>query len=99
MTRVIVNPGVCGFTTTIEVDKVSKRRVKVVITSDCEMVIELGESFTEVDAGQALKQGQALSEYVHATCPVPIAVLKAIEAEAGLTVPCDVTILFDSRQA
>ena len=98
MTRVIVNPGVCGFTTTIEVDKVDKRRVKVVITSDCEMVTELGESFTEVDAGQALKQGQALSEYVHATCPVPIAVLKAIEAEAGLTVPCDVVILFDSRQ-
>ncbi len=98
MTRVIVNPGVCGFTTTIDVNKVSKRRVKVVITSDCEMVTELGESFTEVDAGQALKQGQALSEYVHATCPVPIAVLKAIEAEAGLTVPCDVVILFDSRQ-
>ena len=98
MTRVIVNPGVCGFTTTIEVDKVDKRRVKVVITSDCEMVTELGESFTEVDAGQALKQGQALSEYVHATCPIPIAVLKAIEAEAGLTVPCDVVILFDSRQ-
>ena len=98
MTRVIVNPGVCGFTTTIDVSKVSKRRVKVVITSDCEMVTELGESFTEVDAGQALKQGQALSEYVHATCPVPIAVLKAIEAEAGLTVPCDVVILFDSRQ-
>jgi len=98
MTRVIVNPGACGFTTTIEVDKVSKRRVKVVITSDCEMVTELGESFTEVDAGQALKQGQALSEYVHAACPVPIAVLKAIEAEAGLTVPCDVVILFDSRQ-
>ena len=42
--------------------------------------------------------GQALSEYVHATCPVPIAILKAIEAEAGLTVPCDVVILFDSRQ-
>ena len=98
MTRVIVNPGACGFTTTIDVNKVSKRRVKVVITSDCEMVTELGESFTEVDAGQALKQGQALSEYVHATCPIPIAVLKAIEAEAGLTVPCDVVILFDSRQ-
>jgi hypothetical protein len=42
--------------------------------------------------------GQALSEYVHATCLVPIAILKAIEAEAGLTVPCDVVILFDSRQ-
>ena len=98
MTRVIVNPGHCGFTTTIEVDKVAKRRVKVVINSDCEMVTEMAESFTEVDAGQALKQGQALSEYVHATCPVPIAVLKAIEVEAGLGVPCDVVILFDSRQ-
>ena len=99
MTRVIVNPGHCGFTTTIDVGKVAKRRVKVVITSDCEMVTELAESFTtDVDAGQALKQGQALSEYVHATCPVPIAVLKAIEVEAGLGVPCDVVILFDSRQ-
>ena len=98
MTRVIVNPGACGFTTIIEVNKVAKRRVKVVITSDCEFVTELGESLVEVDAGYALKQGQALSEYVHATCPVPVAVLKAIEAEAGLTVPHDVLILFDSRQ-
>ena len=81
-----------------KVDKVAKRRVKVVVTSDCELVKELGESLVEVDAGYALKQGQALSEYVHATCPVPIAILKAIEAEAGLTVPCDVVILFDSRQ-
>ena len=97
MTRVIVNPGICGFTTTIEVDTVAKQRVKVVITSDCEMVTKLGESLTEVDPWEALKQGQALSEYVHATCPVPIAVLKAIEAEAELALPCDVVVLFDTR--
>jgi hypothetical protein len=29
---------------------------------------------------------------LHATCPVPIAVLKAVEAAAGLALPCDCSI-------
>ena len=38
MTRVVVNPGVCGKKVTIDAEKVGKRGVRVDITSDCKMV-------------------------------------------------------------
>ena len=44
MTRVIVKSGICGFIGTVEVDKVDDKSFKVVITSGCEMVTELGKS-------------------------------------------------------
>lgn len=103
MTKVIVDPGVCGFSTTIEVANVAKRRVRIAITSDCEMVTKLGESLAEVERWEVFKQHADCEIYkdasrcsLHATCPIPIAVLKAIEVEAGLALPRDVVIHFDT---
>ena len=105
MTRVVVNPGICGFITTIEVEKLDRRKVKVVITSDCETVTKLGESLTEVEQWDALKpradsevHRQASKHPLHSVCPVPIAILKAIEAEAGLALPRDVVIHFETSE-
>ena len=102
MTKVTVDPGICGFVTTIEVDKIAKHKVKVVINSDCESVAELGESLTEVSVWDIFKQREDCEIYkavskchLHITCPVPIAVLKAIEAEAELALPRDVVIRFE----
>lgn len=104
MTRVVVNPGNCGFTTTIEVSKVANRRARVVITSDCERVTELGESLTELDTWEVFKQYADNAIYkgasrchLHITCPVPTGILKAIEVEAGLAVSCDVVIRFETQ--
>ena len=104
MTRVIVKSGVCGFTATIDAEKVADERVKVVITSDCGMVTELGESLTEIDQSEIFKKHIDSKIYktasrcsLHVACPVPMAVLKAIEAEAELALPRDVVVLFDSR--
>ena len=101
MTKVVVDPGICGLQTTVEVDKVSKRKVKVIIASDCEIVTQLGNSLTEVDQWEAIKQYgdcqvlKAASKcHMHVTCPVPVAVLKAIEVEAGLALPRDVLVQF-----
>ncbi|MCK4696698.1 MAG: hypothetical protein KAT53_00175 [Dehalococcoidia bacterium] len=103
MTRVIVKSGICGFISTIEVDKVADESFKVVITSGCEMVTELGESLTEIDEGEVLKRHIDTEVYksasrckLHTTCPVPMAVLKAIEAEAELALPRDVVVIFDT---
>jgi hypothetical protein len=38
LTRVVVNAGICGFTTTVEVARTARRRVKIVLASDCEAV-------------------------------------------------------------
>lgn len=103
MTRVIVKSGICGFIGTIEVDRVDDESFKVVITSGCEMVTELGKSLTEIDEGEVLERHidtevyKAASEcHLHTACPVPMAVLKAIEAEAHLALPRDVVVMFDT---
>ena len=103
MTRVVVNPGVCGKNVTIEVEKVGKRGVTVTINSDCEMVNDMGESLDEVDQWDVFKPPIdspfykcALHCRLHAACPIPMAIIKAIEVEAGLAVPRPVSLRFEN---
>jgi hypothetical protein len=102
MTRVNVEAGICGFTSTIEVSKLSAKRVRVDITSDCEMVSKLGEQLHDVELRNALKLPEnpllckCAHRYIrHVACPVPIAILKAIEVEVGLALAKDIVIHFD----
>ena len=105
MTKVVVEAGICGFTTTVEVSKLARRKVKVVITSPCEKITKLGGSLTEVDQWEIFKKHLDCDIYLtaarcqlHVTCPVPIAVLKAIEVETELALPRDVVIRFESTE-
>jgi hypothetical protein len=102
MTRVIVNPGVCGFTTTIEVNRAEKRRVSISISSDCEHIAALGDTIKEMDMRDIMKprgdsevHKQAASNQLHMACPVPEGIIKAVEAELGLALPRDATIHFE----
>jgi hypothetical protein len=104
MTRVTVDPGICGFPTTIEVTKLSPKKVKVDISSDCEMVASLGSQLSELDSRDALRShGRsavyecAFRQLKHVACPVPAAILKAIEVELGAALPRDVSIRFESH--
>ena len=104
MTRVIVKSGICGFISTIEVDEVANKSLKVTIYSACKMVTELGKSLIDIDEGEIFKQHIDTEVYkcasrckLHTTCPVPMAVLKSIEAALELALPRDVVMLFDSR--
>ena len=101
----MVNPGPCGFKTAIEVAKTAKRKVKVTITSDCETITNLGQSLTVVGHWDSLQpressevHAQAAKHGLHTACPVPIAILKAIEVEAGLAVPRDISIRFEKTE-
>jgi len=101
----MVNPGPCGFKTAIEVAKTAKRKVKVAITSDCETITNLGQSLSVIDHWDSLQpressevHTQATTHGLHTACPVPIAILKAIEVEAGLAVPRDVSIHFETTE-
>ena len=103
MTRVIIHPGICGFTATIEVKRTEKRKVSINIISDCEKVTSFGESLTELDVLDALRPradskvyAQASKLSLHVSCPVPVGVLKAIEVEADLALPHDVAINFET---
>jgi hypothetical protein len=102
VTVVEVDAGCCGFTTTIEILKVDSRMVKAAISSDCEMITAWGKALGPLDWRQCIRGFvdspvfQYCSKHIgHVACPVPVALLKAIEVEAGLALPANVTIRFD----
>jgi len=104
MTRVAVDPGICGFPTSIEVTRLSPAKLKVAISSDCEMVTSLGFHLSELDTRDALRSHGRSAVYEHAfqqlkhiACPVPTAILKAIEVELGAALPRDVSIRFETH--
>ncbi len=103
MTKATVDAGICGFTALIEVIRLSSQTLRVVVTSDCEMVSKMGEELRDIDWHDALNQREdcllykSLQEHIkHAACPVPIAILKAIEVEVGAALPRDVLIRFET---
>lgn len=101
MTRVTVNPGICGFTVTVRTEKKDRRSVSVEIETDCEMVRKMAEDLGHVDMMAAFTNHlnnpvykSAAKHLKHVTCPVPSGILKAVEAELGLAIPRDASIIF-----
>ncbi len=94
-----IEAGICGFTTTVRT-RAEGATIKVEIESDCEHIKKLAAALTEVDPFREITfRGEGPLTYemarqhcAHAACPVPTGILKAIEVEAGLALPKDVTI-------
>ena len=102
MTRVVVNAGACGFISVIRVEKAPGRSVDVAVESGCAMVQKMAAeiaSLGRMDALTALLNNPvylaAGRHLKHPACPVPAAVLKAMEVAAGLNVEKDATIVFE----
>ena len=101
MARVEVSPGVCGLQTTIEAQSDDMYDVALEIVSECERVRRMAEELVSVSALSELRQAlpetavyQAAGRAgLHVSCPVPSAVLKAVEVAAGLALPADVQIV------
>jgi hypothetical protein len=101
MTKVRVDPGQCGMAAVVEVTKKDKGVFELRITSSCEMAMKLAEEVPTLAFADAFKKFLDNPVYkkgatcvTHVACPVPSAILKALEVEAGLGVPKDVTIVF-----
>lgn len=106
MTRVIVNAGICGFRTTVEVRRIAKHRVSVVLSSDCEMVASMNGQLQDLEWLEVLGPPTdsavwdcACEHLKHPSCPVPTAILKAIEVELELALPKDVVIHFEDPES
>ncbi len=99
MAKVEVFAGICGFRTLIEA-KSADDTVKLAIQSDCAAITRLASQLYEVDPFQEItfrRSGpltfQMSNQYCsHTACPVPVGIIKAVEVEAGLALPMDVTI-------
>jgi hypothetical protein len=92
--------GICGFTTTVEAQKGGSGQVLLAIESECKAVRGLAAELTQVDPlreftyrGEGPLTFQLAAKHCnHAACPVPVGIIKAIEVEAGLALPADVSI-------
>ena len=102
--KLILNPGVCGFRCEIEAREAEKRRVRILITSECSQISRLNEMLDVLDLRDIFVTPNKnriflLSEKAgcHASCPIPIGVLKCAEVALGLALPRGVTFHFEDN--
>ncbi|KNZ68538.1 hypothetical protein Tfer_2933 [Thermincola ferriacetica] len=99
MVKAKINSGACGFETTVQAEAGPDYLAGVKITSGCQHINKMAEKLGTLNVmSELFKKGEsqvlaAAKEILpHLTCPVPIGILKAIEASAGMALPKDVTI-------
>lgn len=110
MTRVTLNAGACGEQVAITVTRLDKYSVQVLIDTACPKVAAMAPDLAQLPClgrehtvflphdRSAIYQAAA-NHHLHTACPVPAAILKAIEVELGMAVPRDVTITFEAGDA
>lgn len=104
MTTVEINPGVCGFITTVTAESEDEQEVKVSVQSGCasiqKMMEDLGSEFDAFEVCLVRPGEGALFEYaaehfpVHAACPILSGIIKCMEAECRLALPAPASITF-----
>jgi len=101
MSTVRVDPGVCGFIALVKAESEDGQTCTVTIQSACDAVAALGADLASVDGFEVAFKAYpdnpvykaALQHFRHAACPVPGAIVKAVELACGLALPKDVSFL------
>ena len=98
-----VNAGVCGFTCRIEAWKIDKSAAGLEISeSDCQQIqrfsdlvskLTLREIFMPVTRNPVYLAAQKSG--CHASCPIPMAVLKTAEVAMEMALPREVSMRFE----
>jgi len=99
MAKAEIHAGICGFDTTVETT-MDGDMCTITIQSECKAIQRLGSQLSKVDPfreftyrGEGPETFDLAEKYCsHAACPVPVGIIKAIEVEAGLALPQDVSI-------
>ena len=99
MTKAEIAAGICGFTTVVKA-RMEGSACILSIESECEAIQRMASELTRVDPFREftfrgvgpLTLQTAARDCKHAACPVPVGIIKAVEVEAGLALPADVTI-------
>ena len=106
MTKLKVMPGVCGLTCIITAETNEDEEVTVQVETDCAAVKKMIEAleqplepydvcFEKPGSGAVY---EAADNLAHASCPIPAAVIKCIEAESNLALPKNVSFEFERKQ-
>ena len=104
MTKVKIEPGVCGFTTMVTADSADQMEVRLQVSSGCasvqQMMEDLGDTFDAYELCLTRPGSGPLYEYalahfpVHVACPVLAGIAKCVEAECRLALRKDAAITF-----
>ena len=105
MTRVKIEPGICGLNTKVEAEADDDGGVVVRIFSACgaiqKMAKELGEEFDPYDIcfqkpgnGPFYEFARSGKAPIHAACPTISGIVKCVEAECGMALKKNVSIEF-----
>ncbi len=109
MTRVRIEPGVCGFTTTVRAaaDEDDETEITLHVVSGCasisDMMKALGDSFDAYEIclrkpGEGPFYDYARAHFpAHASCPVISGIVKCVEAEARLALKRNAAIVFEDE--
>ena len=107
MTKVMINPGVCGLVTAVEARSEDQMEVELTVKSGCEavrnMMKELGNTFDAFSICLGKPGFGPFYDYArehfpgHASCPVIAGILKCAEAECGLALPREASITFEKE--
>lgn len=100
MATVHVMPGVCRLETHISASADDLFQVTIQITSPCPHIQQMADQLGELSAMEELRRPiHETTPYqvagrcgTHSACPVPSAILKALEVATGLALPHDVHI-------
>lgn len=100
--QMAVDSGICGFPCVIKAGRIRNQRIFVQITgSECEHVKRFSEQLNEVEARDLLKPISRNPIFLcaeHAgcypSCPIPLAVVKAVEVAMEFALPGNVCMKF-----
>lgn len=98
-----MTPGICGFTCRVQAQMGEGKSVSILITqSECKQIQRLAGSLTEMGLRELFMPVTRNPVFVlaqqsgcHPSCPVPVAVLKAVEVAMEMALPRDVEIRFE----
>ncbi len=99
MAKAEIFSGICGHSTVVEATMAGKV-CNLHITSECAAIQKLAQELTQVNPYQEISTKRAMPKALelgakhctHAACPVPVGIIKAVEVEAKLALPKDISI-------
>ena len=105
MTKLQVNPGICGLKTQLTITADDMQMVAVEIQSECPHIMAMRDGLTELDGyeecfakySESTVYKVAEEHCKHLACPVPTAIVKGMEVACGLALPKDVEIRIEKE--
>ena len=99
MTKVKIDAGICGFTTSVIAQSEDMQIAKLTIRTSCPNYKPLEKELVEVDGyiecfgklGEGEIYATCKKYCPHPACPVPSGIVKAVEVACGLALPKDVS--------